>query len=167
MSDEYKRKEIKSTYQRAVELYKNAVDNITHNAETQRELTPFLKRHISETFLKAAELFEKSGKLDYARHGFEGALKYAPNKDYEAKAKQGLADIQKSKEGGLEKQLLSIMSIATLLASLFFVSSDLTGFAISNISQDTSLWIGFCFFVCGLVFAFLFLKNKRKFSKHL
>lgn len=166
MSDEYKRKEIKSTYQRAVELYQSAVDQLTRNTETQRELTPFLKRNISETFFKAAELFEKSGKLDYAQHGFEGALKYAPNKDYEKKAREGLAAVHKSQQGGLEKQVLSIMSIVSLLASLFFVSSNLTGFAVSNFTTNDLQWAGLCFFACGLVFVFLFLRKKYS-SKHL
>lgn len=166
MSDEYKRKEVKSDYQRAVELYHDAVEQLKHNAKTQKELTPFLKRDISETFFKAAELFEKSGKLDYAQHGYEGALKYAPNKAYEEKAREKVHSIEIKKLGGIEKKVLSIMAIGTLITSLFFVSSDLTGFAISNISSDNLQWIGLCFFICGLVFSFLLLR-KKIFSKHL
>ncbi|MFA5071416.1 MAG: hypothetical protein WC511_03565 [Candidatus Pacearchaeota archaeon] len=67
---------------------------------------------------------------------------------------------------GLEKKMWSIMAVLTLLASLFFVSSSLTGFAISNLTTNDLQWAGLCFFACGLVFAFLFLRKKYS-SKHL
>jgi hypothetical protein len=73
---------------------------------------------------------------------------------------------------GLEKKAkdfpdatLSFMAIATLLASLFFVSSSLTGFAVSNFTTDDLQWAGICFFACGLVFAFLFLRKKYSVKK--
>ncbi|MCK9568304.1 hypothetical protein M0R72_05125 [Candidatus Pacearchaeota archaeon] len=74
--------------------------------------------------------------------------------------------IDAPKKSKLEKKLWSIMSIITLLTSLFFVSSNLTGFAVSNFTTGDLQWAGLCFFVCGLVFAFLFLKKKYS-SKHL
>jgi hypothetical protein len=64
------------------------------------------------------------------------------------------------------KDVYGVMAIATLLASLFFVSSDFTGFVISNPITNDMQWIGLCFFICGLVFSLLAVKAKY-FSKHL
>ena len=166
MSDEYKRREIRTDYQRAVELYKSAINQLKQNVKTQRELTPFVKRNISKTFLDAAKLFEKSGKVEYAKHGFEGALKYAPNTDYQERAREGISRLKKSEQGGLEKQLFSIVGIVTLLFGLFFVSVDFTGYVISNPLTNDMQWIGICFFTCGLFFTFLAVR-KKYFSKHL
>jgi hypothetical protein len=76
-----------------------------------------------------------------------------------------LSDLEK-RASDFPNTTWSIMAISTLLTSLFFVSSSLTGFAISNVSPDNTQWIGFCFFACGLVFALLLLK-KKFISKHL
>ena len=56
----------------------------------------------------------------------------------------------------------AVVSILTLTFALFFVTSNLTGFSILNISSGNSRWIGSCFFVCGLIFAFVYLKSKNK-----
>jgi len=73
--------------------------------------------------------------------------------------------IDAPKKSKLEKRLFSVMSIVTLLTSLFFVSSNLTGFAVSNFTTGDLQWAVFCFFVCGLVFAFLFLRKKYSVKK--
>jgi len=57
----------------------------------------------------------------------------------------------------------AILSAFSLMAALFFISVNLTGFASSTISINDSKWISFCLFACGLVFAFLFLNSKKRF----
>lgn len=57
----------------------------------------------------------------------------------------------------------AILSIASFLLALFFVSTNLTGYATSIASVSDSKWLGFCFFACGLVFTFVFLNSKKRF----
>ncbi len=56
---------------------------------------------------------------------------------------------------------LATSSILTLALALLFVSFNLTGNAVAGITPDNFKWIGLCFFVCGLVFAFFYLKKKQ------
>jgi hypothetical protein len=55
----------------------------------------------------------------------------------------------------------AILSITSLLAALGFVSMSLTGNAVGGLGQSDSRWMGLCFFICGLVFSFIYLKNKK------
>ncbi|MCK9595590.1 hypothetical protein M0R19_00165 [Candidatus Pacearchaeota archaeon] len=55
----------------------------------------------------------------------------------------------------------AIISVLSFLFALFFISSNLTGFAISNTRGNDSNILGLCFFVCGLVFTFIYFKNKK------
>lgn len=57
----------------------------------------------------------------------------------------------------------AILSIASFVFALFFVSANLTGYAISAFNSNDCRWLGFLFFACGLVFTFVFLNNKKKF----
>jgi len=57
----------------------------------------------------------------------------------------------------------AILGIASFVFALFFISTNLTGYATSLVSVNDSKWLGFCFFACGLVFTFVFLNNKKKF----
>jgi hypothetical protein len=60
------------------------------------------------------------------------------------------------------KFLPAVISIASLLFALFFISSNLTGFSVFNLTYNNSRWIGSCFFICGLIFTFIYLKIKTK-----
>lgn len=57
----------------------------------------------------------------------------------------------------------AILSIASFVFALFFISTNLTGYATSLVSVNDSKWLGFCFFACGLIFAFIFLNSKKRF----
>ena len=57
----------------------------------------------------------------------------------------------------------SFVAVLTLLVSAFFVSFNLTGSVIGN--SDTSVLIGVIFFIGGLVFTFLYFKEKSKKTK--
>lgn len=63
--------------------------------------------------------------------------------------------------GGLQRKLYAVISIITLAIALVLVSFNLTGNAIAGINPENTKWIGICFFICGLIFAFVYLKNKK------
>ena len=83
--------------------------------------------------------------------------KFVPDKEY--------AKDWAKKHGGLENSLTTataIISGAAFLLSFLFISSSLTGHAISNLNQTSSDWIGGILFVIGLIgFFIVFLKNKK------
>jgi len=54
------------------------------------------------------------------------------------------------------------LSILVGLIGIFFLSSNITGKAISNLSNTTSSWIGGVLFCVGLVSCFFWVKNKKK-----
>ena len=65
-----------------------------------------------------------------------------------------------SKERGLEHHVSAAVLILVGIASLFFLSSNLTGNVIGNMSQTSSNWVGGVLFIIGLVGAFLYFRNK-------
>ena len=90
MSDEYKRRAVKSASERAFELEEEARKLI----DSPKSDSLFFRRGISDTFLRAAELYKKTGDLNSARENYQSALQYAPNKSYEQLAKQGMKGLE-------------------------------------------------------------------------
>jgi len=73
-----------------------------------------------------------------------------------------LRNFVKTKGKGLERKFgLAMISMASLLSALFFVSFSLTGYAVLGIAENNSRWIGLCLFACGLISAFFYFKNKK------
>ncbi|MBI2632005.1 hypothetical protein HYW75_03305 [Candidatus Pacearchaeota archaeon] len=64
------------------------------------------------------------------------------------------------KKGKLEKAVSTLILIF-LGNSLFFVSSNITGNAIANLSQKSSNWIGGVLFFIGIIGAFFYFRTKR------
>ncbi len=101
------------------------------------------------------------------------AEQYAPYENVKkriSKVVRGLDEIRKRRSGGLEQKVIvegklknmAILSVSTLLLALFFVSSNLTGFAVLGINHDNLNILSSCIFLCGLIFTFIYLKNKDK-----
>ncbi len=67
-----------------------------------------------------------------------------------------LKKVLRGKWHGLER----IASIIVLITGLFFLSSNLTGNVIGNMTNSTSNWIGGVLFILGLVGALFYFKNK-------
>ena len=66
------------------------------------------------------------------------------------------------KKSKLEKHLnFAIPAIASFLGALFFISFNLTGNVVGEVSQNNSNWISLILFVLGMVFAFFYFKNKN------
>ena len=63
-------------------------------------------------------------------------------------------------EGGLRKVVPSVIAIAGVLGGLFFLSSNITGNAIANVSQSSGNMLGAILLVVGLVAGFLWIKKK-------
>ena len=72
---------------------------------------------------------------------------------------------ERKKINSLESKLglYSVLSIVSLALALFLVSFNLTGNSIGGINVGDLKWISACFFLCGLFFTFVHLKEKRKF----
>lgn len=59
---------------------------------------------------------------------------------------------------GVEKKLISIITIAGFLGSLIFLQSNLTGNTINNLSSTSSNWIGIVLFILGLIGSYFMKK---------
>jgi len=59
----------------------------------------------------------------------------------------------------LESLTYAIISISLFVVSLIFVSVSFTGNVIGGINENYSRIISICFFVCGLIFTFFYLRK--------
>ena len=64
-------------------------------------------------------------------------------------------------EKGLQKKVVCVLTIVGLCTGLFFLSPNLTGNAIGDLTNSTSNWIGGVLFVFGLIGVFTFFKKKK------
>jgi hypothetical protein len=62
----------------------------------------------------------------------------------------------------LEQKVSSVIAIAGILSSFFFLGSSITGNAIGNISKTSGSWLGIGLLVLGLIAGFFWLKNRKQ-----
>lgn len=62
----------------------------------------------------------------------------------------------------LEGKVTSVIAIAGLGAGIFFLSNNITGNAIADLSTNTTSWVGGVLLVIGLVAGFFWIKSKKK-----
>lgn len=92
--------------------------------------------------------------------------KYYGGSSFADRVREGAEELQKDnpkkkeKPSGLENLL--IIFILIILISLSFMQSNLTGFAISNLSQNSIYWISLILLLIGLVVGFFWLKSSKK-----
>ncbi len=55
-----------------------------------------------------------------------------------------------------------VMAVVGLVSGIFFLSPNITGNAIANLSDNTSSWIGAALIFVGLVAGFFWIKNRKK-----
>ena len=80
-----------------------------------------------------------------------------PNKeDYEAHKKKLK---QPDDYDSQSRYNLLIIAVIGLFVGILFLSSNLTGFAISNLTNKTSSMIGTGFFILGIVGSYFYLQN--------
>lgn len=97
--------------------------------------------------------------LEYAQENVDWRNKYAKR---EGLSKALLVDetkIVKNKKD-LTSRVASVIAIAGVLSGLFFLSSNITGNAIANVSQSSSNVLGAVLLVVGLVAGFFWVKGK-------
>jgi hypothetical protein len=90
--------------------------------------------------------------------GYNLKCRFVPVKGYTLNKR--LKFVEKNKESELEGKFAATASIVGILAGLFFLSSNLTGNVIANISQSSSNVLGAVLLVVGLVAGFFWVKKK-------
>jgi hypothetical protein len=118
---------------------------------------------IGQAYEEAGDLRRQAGDIFGANNDYRDAKVYGySNNEKELKRMDDkINQLRFEKEGRLAKRF-AIISMATLTIALLFVSSSLTGFSILNVSSESSRLISSCFFVCGLIFTFVYLKAKKR-----
>jgi hypothetical protein len=140
-----------------------------HRAERERKKPNGSPRIIWEGYVAAGNMLIGEKKYSRALGDYQDALRFGvpeneearknlKNKIKETEDKMRLEHFRSSSP--IHKYPFAVLSIASLLAALGFVSISLTGNIIAGLEQNNSRWIGLCLFVCGLVFSFLYLKKK-------
>jgi hypothetical protein len=140
------------------------------------------KSRLSRQFEKLGEAFLDLGDdkaLKIAKSYYGKAQNYAPyqnlQESIQSRYKRKIGEPEESIHKSIErianesanriKNLSAVVSIIALSISLFFVTSNLTGFSILNVSSNNSRWIGLCFLACGLIFALIYLRGNNKNKK--
>lgn len=90
--------------------------------------------------------------------------KYYGGSSFAEGVKKGIEELQKDmpRTRGKPSKLetLEIISILSILISIFFMQSNFTGFAITNLTPKTSNTIGITLFAVGLIGAFYYFRKK-------
>ena len=107
---------------------------------------------------KAASFYNKiANEFSQDTHGRE---KFTVDAAKYQKCAERLKKLSKGEWHGLEGRITAVVSAISLLGGLFFLSSNLTGNVIGNMTNLTSNWIGGILFAIGLIGAFFYFKNK-------
>ncbi len=61
---------------------------------------------------------------------------------------------------GLEQTVIAVIAVTGIAASLFFLSSNITGNVIGNMTQNSSNLVGACLLVMGLVAGYLWIRKR-------
>lgn len=158
MAEPYIRRGTKSKPQRAADFAQYATNQLREHADN---LTPFIRRSAADKYIKAGELLKESGQLKDARTYFERALKLNPQRPYRERAEEGLDSLYE--KGNLEGRfalVLPIITVVSLMGALFFISLNLTGNVVGNVSSLGNHWLGLGLFALGILFAMLYFGRK-------
>jgi hypothetical protein len=102
--------------------------------------------------------FLQDGPKVYEARGGSGRV---PVMEYINEIERTYFDLRKSSKSRLEGNVTSVLSIVTLLAGIFFLSSNITGNAIADLSINTTSFLGAGLLIVGLVAGFFWLKNRK------
>lgn len=131
------------------------------------------KPKASEYYLKAAEFYEDAiQKVSSLERGemrrkalgnYRDALKHSQEEvKQEIRTKIDLLSREDDKLIRSLNFIFAFFSLASLVVAFLFISFSLTGNVIVGLNESSSRFIGLCFFVCGLIFAFLYSRKKKK-----
>ena len=69
--------------------------------------------------------------------------------------------IPKLKAGAVKYPVLAFLAVGSFIGALFFISFSLTGSAIMESTRDDFNLMGLGLFILGLVFTFVYFRNKK------
>ncbi len=104
---------------------------------------PFVKNRLLDAYEKHPKLFDADKIKVYLERNSNGASK------------------QKT-EKGLFRKLSPVISGISFILSIFFLSNNITGFVVGNLTQNTSNYIGAVLFVGALVLAYFSFRGSNQ-----
>ena len=165
-----------SSQRQAFQIDRETVNNLSSKGKEFEKRAIELEK--SGNFQEAKDMFEKAAdsysSAAQARDYYQGAEAEKAVKNYEKVGRlDKMADIYelghepiKAKiirnklKSRLENRMVAVIATASILGSLFFFSSNLTGNIIGNLNQTVSNGIGGILFVLGLVGAFVYFRKR-------
>ncbi len=129
-------------------------------------------KKLSDVYTGIGKDCEERGFLEKAISNYKDARKFATSGRSVEEIEKKLSELEKKRKGtlkflkktrgGIEKYFLfATLAIISLVGALIFTSFNLTGYAVGELTQNSSRWIGVCLFACGLIFSFFYFKNKK------
>jgi len=146
-------KEKSNLLKKANKIYKFTVEQLEKYPEVYSNY---------EHFTQAAELYETGGYHDKALLSLEKA-KENPRATYRQgeRIKRLESLLEKSdKKKSRKAKVTSIIAIAGLGAGIFFLSNNITGNVVGNLTQNSSNYIGVIALAIGLVAGYFYIKKK-------
>jgi len=154
------------------EYLNSALYQVNKDVSTGKDLIPFFSKEyefrldsLPLGLVKDMKIFKKEDPEGFEKYKIALAKRiYRSSKRDVAKGykinKTMLNFSKRVLQPSLLEKLLSVLTIGSVLASLFFLSNNITGNAIlSSVNSETSMFGGIAFFILGLA-GFLYLKKK-------
>jgi len=97
---------------------------------------------------------------------FRFSVKFVPSTGYDFDTTRGITYLKEEgnnsehEEKSLEQRIFPMLAIGSIVASLSFLSSNLTGNAIADLSLSISNWIGGVLFLVGVCAAFTYFRRR-------
>lgn len=116
---------------------------------------------VSKMYKLAGDAWDLAGDLKKAKECYNNAKINAYNKNEEKILSHKIAKLSlKTKKTGIEKYL-SFSAIICFIGAVFFLSFNLTGNVVGELTYEGSNLVSLSLFFLGLVFAFFYFKNKK------
>jgi len=121
----------------------------------------------NENYSSAGLLYESAGELKSAINSYKSLLeKYTQYEQPYAVpiARAKISELEKkieAQDNRIKRKLSIAASIFSILGGLFFLSPNLTGNAISNMTTQTASWIGAVLIIIGIIALYFLMKAKK------
>jgi hypothetical protein len=121
-------------------------------------------------FRNAAELYDQAGSSRKAEANYRLAAQLyhecfsgnPSNSDQIAYVKSRGDDLRSDRVRGMKYRWTAVASVFALMSGAFFISSNVTGNAISNLSNATSSWIGGVLLAIGFIALGFWIGKKKR-----
>jgi hypothetical protein len=118
-------------------------------------------KYLPPTSSMGLAALRKAGKFGELANAYTQLSNRYREQGEEGLAKRFDANAKKALKKKLERRVSLIGIIGFLAGGLFFVSSNITGNVISNLSSTTSSFIGSILLIIGIIAGFFWIKNKE------